>query len=77
MLGIIKGDFRIEQIGVLLLMSGSFVYMIALLGLLPGSWVAFITYLLFVLAMAARYWVLGKLIKMTGKLIDKFHKEGE
>lgn len=66
--GIMKDDFRIEQIGVMLLGSGAFVYMLALLTFLPGSWVAFITYLFFVLAMVARYWVLGRLIKMTGKL---------
>lgn len=66
--GITKGDFRIEQIGVMLLFSGAFVYAIALGTLLPGSFVAFVTYLLFILAMAARYWVLGRLIKLTGRL---------
>lgn len=67
-LGITKGDFRIEQIGVMLLFSGAFVYSIALATILPGSFVAFTTYILFILAMAARYWVLGRLIKLTGRL---------
>lgn len=81
--GIAIADFRIEQIGVLLLMSGAFVYMIALITLLPTSYLAFITYVLFVLAMAARYWVLGRLIKLTGRLKRRFlrdnvrKKEGE
>jgi len=66
--GIVAGDFRIEQIGVMLLMTGAFVYMLALITILPGSWVAFITYVLATLAMAARYWVLGRLIKLTGRL---------
>ena len=66
--GIVMGDFRIEQIGVMLLGTGAFVYTLALLTILPGSWVAFITYILAVLAMAARYWVLGRLIKLTGRL---------
>jgi hypothetical protein len=66
--GIVTGDFRIEQIGVLLLLSGAFVYSLALLTLFPASFMALVTYVLFVLAMAARYWVLGKLIKMTGRL---------
>jgi hypothetical protein len=72
-IGIMRGDFRIEQIGVLLLLAGAFVYMFALLTLLPGSWVAFITYVLFSLAMLARYWVLGRLIKLTGRLV-RYHK---
>src|ERR1043166_8976570 len=66
--GIVMGDFRIEQIGVMILGTGAFVYTLALLTILPGSWVAFITYILAVLAMAARYWVLGRLIKLTGRL---------
>lgn len=69
--GILRGDFRIEQIGTLLLMTGSFIYALALTFILPGSWVAFITYVLLVLAMAARYWVLGKLIKLTGRLVKR------
>src|SRR6185369_4072883 len=64
--GIVGSDFRMEQIGVLLLLSGAFVYALALTTLLPGSWIAFVTYMLFVLAMAARYWVLGRLIKLSG-----------
>lgn len=69
--GIMMSDFRIEQIGVLLLLSGAFIYTLALVTLLPASFMAFCTYILFVLAMAARYWVLGKLIKMTGRLNQK------
>jgi len=69
--GIIRRDFRIEQIGVLFLLSGAFVYSLALLTVLPGSWVALVTYVLFVLAMTARYWVLGKLIKLTGRLVKE------
>jgi hypothetical protein len=68
--GIIKRDFRIEQIGVLFLLSGAFVYALALFTLLPGSWVALVTYALFVLAMGARYWVLGRLIKLTKRLVN-------
>lgn len=66
--GITSSDFRIEQIGVLFLTTGAFVYMLALITILPASWVAFVTYGLLVLAMAARYWVLGRLIKLTGRL---------
>jgi hypothetical protein len=69
--GISKGDFRLEQIGVLLLFGAAFVYSIALLMLLPTSWVVFITYVLFSLAMFARYWVLGRLIKLTGRLVKQ------
>jgi len=68
MAGIVTGDFRIEQIGVMLLLGGAFIYSLALALFLPASFMAFVTYILFVLAMIARYWVLGKLIKMTGKL---------
>lgn len=75
--GIIKGDFRTEQIGVMLLISGAFVYTLALAFLLPGSWVAFATYVLFVLAMVARYWVLGRLIKLTGRLSYRARKESK
>jgi hypothetical protein len=70
--GIVSGDFRTEQIGVLLLLSGAFVYAMALTTLLPGSWIAFVTYVLFVLAMAARYWVLSRLIKLSGRLRRSF-----
>ena len=70
--GITASDFRVEQIGVLFLMTGAFVYTLALLTILPGSWVAFITYILLVLTMAARYWVLGRLIKLTGRLKKRF-----
>jgi len=73
--GITAGDFRIEQIGVLLLMTGAFVYSLALVTVLPGSWVAFVTYLLFVLAMAARYWVLGRLIQLTGRLKRRYLRD--
>lgn len=69
--GIVKADFKIEQIGVLFLLAGAFVYTLALFFLLPGSWVAFITYILFVLAMSARYWVLGRLIKLTKRLVTE------
>jgi hypothetical protein len=78
--GITGSDFRIEQIGTLLLMTGAFVYALALVFLLPSSWAAFVTYVLFVLAMAARYWVLGRLIKLTGRLVKRVKhdaKEGE
>jgi hypothetical protein len=73
--GIIKRDFRIEQIGVLFLLSGAFVYALALSTILPGSWIALVTYSLFVLAMSARYWVLGKLIKLTGRLVKDTKRE--
>lgn len=69
--GIVTGDFRIEQIGVLLMLVGAFVYTIALATLFPASFMAMVTYLLFVLAMGARYWVLGRLIRMTGRLNRK------
>jgi hypothetical protein len=76
MVGIARGDFRIEQIGVMLLLGAAFVYTFALMLLLPTSWVVFITYVLFSLAMFARYWVLGRLIKLTGRLAQ-FKKERE
>ena len=75
--GITSSDFRIEQIGTLLLMTGAFVYALALAFLLPTSWVAFITYILFVMAMAARYWVLAKLIKLTGRLQRRVRRDAE
>lgn len=67
--GIVRGDARTEQIGVMLLLGGSFVYMVALGPLLPTAIMVFITYSLFTLAMSARYWVLGKLIKITSKTV--------
>ncbi len=73
--GILKGDYRIEQIGVLFLIAGAFIYWVALLFALPGSWVPFITYFFFMFAMAARYWVLGKLIKLTGRLTTHFLRD--
>jgi hypothetical protein len=73
--GIVTGDFRTEQIGVLFLLVGAFVYSLALATILPGSWVAFITYILFALAMAARYWVLGRLIKLTGRLKRRYLRD--
>jgi hypothetical protein len=75
--GILSGDFRIEQIGVLLLFAGAFVYTVALATILPGSWVAFITYVLFALSMAARYWVLSKLIKLTRNLMKEVGSKEE
>lgn len=75
--GITAGDFRIEQIGTLLLTTGSFVYALALVFLLPGSWIAFVTYVLFVLALSARYWVLGRLIKLTGRLNKRARHDAE
>lgn len=77
MWGIATSDFRIEQIGVLLLLCGAFVYALALVTLLPGSWVAFITYVAFAMAMAARYWVLGRLIKLTGRLKRRFLRDSK
>jgi hypothetical protein len=76
-LGIMRGDFRIEQIGVLLMLAGAFVYSFALITILPGSWVAFVTYSLFCCAMAARYWVLGRLIKLTRKLVQNAKRTRE
>jgi hypothetical protein len=75
--GITSGDFKVEQIGTLLLMTGSFVYAIALSTLLPTSFIAFVTYVLFVFAMGARYWVLGKLIKLTGRLNKRAKHDAE
>lgn len=74
--GIVKGDFRTEQIGVMLLLGGAFVYMIALVPLLPNATLAFATYALFTLAMSARYWVLGKLIRLTGRLTKTNREQG-
>jgi hypothetical protein len=68
MSGILRGDFRTEQIGVMLLLGGAFVYMVALAPLLPNAIMVFVTYALFTLAMLARYWVLGRLIRLTGRL---------
>lgn len=73
--GITMGDYRIEQIGVLFLLAAAFVYAIALVSILPGSFVALITYILFVLAMTARYWVLSKLIRLTGRLVKKVRED--
>jgi hypothetical protein len=73
--GILRGDFRTEQIGVMLLLGGAFVYMIALVPLLPSVTMAFVTYALFTLAMIARYWVLGKLIRLTGRMTKKSREQ--
>lgn len=66
--GILFYNYRIERAGAMTLAMTAFVFCIALVSLFPASWLAFITYLVFMLAMLARYWVLGKLITAIGRV---------
>lgn len=70
-IGIILEEYRLERIGVLALGSTVFIFSLALINFFPGSLFVFVTYVLFGLAMAARYWVLGKLIKIRERVNAK------
>lgn len=62
--GIVGDQYRIEQIGCVTLASVTFTYALALLPFLPASLLIMFTYVLFSIALMARYWVLGKVIKI-------------
>lgn len=66
--GIATYSYRTERAGAMTLAMTAFIYVVALTTLLPVSWLAFITYLVFMLAMIARYWVLGKVLKAMGRV---------
>jgi hypothetical protein len=65
---ILKNSYRLERIGVATLAGTSSIYAIALSGSLPTTWLAMLTYIMFALAMMARYWVLGRLLRMNSNL---------
>ncbi len=65
---IVLNSYRIERMGVAILGGTTAVYAIALSGNLPVSTLAMMTYAMFSAAMAARYWVLGRLLRMNGQL---------
>ncbi len=65
---IVFSNYRVERMGVAILGGTTAVYSIALSGNLPTSTLAAATYAMFALAMAARYWVLGRLLRMNGQL---------
>lgn len=67
-MGIVLEEYRLERIGVLALASTVTIFFLALIGFLPGSFVALLTFGLFSLSMYARYWVLGELIKVREEL---------
>lgn len=62
LVGIAFSEYRIERTGVLALMTTVGAFSFALLGGLPGSFMLFMVFVSFTVAMAARYWVLGRLI---------------
>ncbi len=65
---ILFSSYRVERIGVAVLAGTTAIYSIALSGNLPTATLAMATYGMFALAMAARYWVLGRLLRMNGRL---------
>lgn len=67
-LGIAFEECRLERIGVLFLASTVTVFALALIGFLPGSFLALLTFGFFSLSMYARYWVLGQLIKVREEI---------
>lgn len=73
--GIVFSEYRLERIGVLALTStvGSFSF--ALFDDLPESFVTLLIFLLFTLAMAARYWTLGKMIKIQQLRIEYLREQ--
>lgn len=77
LLGIMFSEYRLERIGVLLLGASMGVYSFALVGALPASFVGLLTFAFFSLAMSARYWVLGKLVKIQQMRIDLMREENQ
>lgn len=62
LLGIAFSEYRIERIGVLSLGTTVGAFSFAMVGSLPKSFIPFMLFVFFTLAMAARYWVLGRTI---------------
>lgn len=62
LIGVALSEYRIERIGVLSLMTTVGAFSFALYPGLPGSFITLLTFTTFTAAMAARYWVLGRLI---------------
>lgn len=61
--GIVSSHFRVERMGIAILAFVAFTYIFALFTALPASLFVVMSYALFSLAMLARYWVLGRMIK--------------
>jgi hypothetical protein len=70
--GIGKANFRIERMGVAILAAVASVFTIALVSTGAVSALGVFTYFMFGAAMIARYWVLGKMIKLHNQWQDKF-----
>ncbi len=66
--GIIAVEPRIERAGVLCLGTTTAIYALALLPLFPTSMMTLVTYVLFSLSMAARFWVLGQVLARRSPL---------
>lgn len=64
LVGIATMEYRIERIGVLILISTVGTFSFALIGSLPKTFMNLLVFILFTLAMAARYWTLGKMVKI-------------
>lgn len=72
--GILLFSYRTERMGAITLAMTAFIFCVALAAFLPSSWLAFVTYLVFTLAMLARYWVLGQVLKVVGRV--RTHQNG-
>lgn len=72
--GIVMSEPLFERIGVFFLTVTTGVFSFALIPLLPGAFVGWLTFSLFSLSMAARYWVLGKLIVVRRQWFDENSK---
>lgn len=69
--GILSVQYRIERIGTMLLALTSGIFALALSLFLPRSLIFFLIYVLFCLAMVARYWVLGRLISQIQQIWEE------
>lgn len=65
---ILSTNYRIERMGVSILWATTLTYALALSRALPNSLLPFMTYGMFALSMMARYWVLGRLLRMNSNL---------
>lgn len=71
LIGILTSSYRVERVGAMFLAMTAAVYCFALLPFLPTSWVAFSTYVIFTMTMLARYWALGKVIKVMARVREE------
>lgn len=65
---IVADNYRIERIGIAILWGTVTVHAIALTAVLPHGFFAMMTYIFFALTLMARYWVVGRLIKISAAL---------